>query len=135
MPTAVTPLPIVNLVPNKTVLGAGDSLVMNLAINEPISNMGNLMVYALVQTPQGVWFSFVPGNGGSFAMRRGIKPAAVASVIPALNATILNQGIADSLPLGDYWFIAAVFHAGDPITLANWRDQAIYSSETTVTVR
>jgi hypothetical protein len=68
-------------------------------------------------------------------MMRGIKPAASGAVIPAVNVTILNQNINASLARGDYRFAAAIFRAGEPITLDDWRDKAIYSSEVTVTVR
>jgi len=68
-------------------------------------------------------------------MKPGIKPAATASVIPSLKTPILTQTITDSLARGNYWFAAAIFHAGDRITLANWRSMAIYSSEVTITVR
>jgi len=56
-------------------------------------------------------------------------------VIPSLHVPILRQKITDSLARGNYWFGTAIFHAGDRITLANWRSRAIYSSEVIVTVR
>ena len=130
-----TPMPVVNLAPNKAVVETGDSLVMDLAIGERITGMGKLVAYVLVQTPQGGWFSFVPGKGGSFVMEKGIKPAASGATIPTLNATILRQKIGASLARGNYWFAAGIFHAGDKITLDNWRSKAIYSSEVTVAVR
>lgn len=48
---------------------------------------------------------------------------------------ILDTKIAASLAMGDYWFAAAVFRAGDRITLADWRSKAIYFAEVTVSVR
>ena len=57
------------------------------------------------------------------------------AAIPAFNMPVLNTKIAGSLARGDYWFVSAVFHVGDRISLANWRSKAIYSSEATVTVR
>jgi len=126
---------VVNLGPNKTVVGNGDLFVMNLAVDERISDMGELVAYVVVQTPHGAWFSFVPNACGGFYMKSGIMPAARGAVIPAMNASTLRQLIDDSLVRGDYWFGAAVFHAGDRITFADWRDLAIYSSEATVTVR
>ena len=135
---AGTPTPavtsVMNMASNKTVVETGDSLVMNLVINEPISDKGKLVMYVLVRTPQGGWFSFV-SDGGSFKMTRGIKPAMSGMTIPSLDMPVLNQKIAGSLARGDYWFVSAVFHAGDGITLNNWRSRAIYSSEATVTVR
>ena len=134
IPTAF-PTPVVNLAPNKTVVDTGDSFVMEIAISQPISGMGKLVEYILVRTPQGAWFSFIPNKWGGFDMKAGIKPAAASSVIPSLRVPILEQEITDSLARGNYWFGAAVFHAGDRITPANWRSRAIYSSEVTVTVQ
>jgi hypothetical protein len=108
---------------------------MELAISERISGMGKLVAYVLVQTPQGAWYSFVPNRRGGFDMQPGIKPAATSSVITPFKVTLLRQPITSSLARGNYWFGAAIFHAGDRITLANWRSMAIYSSEVTVTVR
>ena len=68
-------------------------------------------------------------------MQPGIKPAATSSVITPFKVTLLKQPITSSLARGNYWFGAAIFHAGDRITLANWRSMAIYSSEVTVTVQ
>jgi hypothetical protein len=134
IPTA-TPTPVVNLVPNKTVVGTGDTLEMELAISEPISGMGRLVEYVLVRTPQGAWFSFIPNKRGGFDVKAGIKPAATAAVIPSIRMPILKQEITASVARGSYWFAAAIFRAGDRITLANWRSKAIYSSEVTVTVQ
>ena len=131
---AITPPPVVSLVPNMTVVGTGDTLDMKLAINEPISGMGRLAVYVLVQTPQKMWISFVYSNG-AFTMESGIKPAATASAIPPVTLPLFRQQITNSLARGSYWFITGVFHAGDQITLASWRSKAIYSSEVTITLR
>ena len=130
----ITPLSVISLVPNMTVLGTGDTFEMNFAIDEPISGMGRLVAYVLVQTPQKAWLSFVY-RSGAFVMEPGIKPAAIASSIPSITLPLLRQRITDSLTRGDYWFIAGIFHEGDRITLDNWKSVAIYSSEVTVTIR
>jgi hypothetical protein len=122
------------LVPNKTVVGTGDLFTMDLIVRECISGRGALVGYVVVQTPQGAWFSFVWKRGG-FVIVQGIKPAASGKVIPSLQEPLLRLTITDSLARGDYWFATAVFHAGDRITLGNWRSKAIYSSEVTITVR
>ena len=131
-PTATS---VIDLASNKTVVETGDSLVMNLAISEPISNKGKIVMYVLVRTPQGGWFSFVSDSRRSFNMKQGIRPAMSGTTIPSLDMPVLNQKIAGSLARGDYWFVSAVFHAGDRISLADWRSKAIYSSEATITVR
>lgn len=133
-PTA-TPAPVVNLAPDKTVVSTGDTISMELSVNERISGMGNLAAYILVRTPQGAWFSFVPDGRGGFQLKRGIKHAVTASVIPPLTKTLLSQRITPSLARGNYWFAAAVFRAGEGITLGNWRSRAICSSEVTIAVR
>jgi hypothetical protein len=107
---------------------------MDLAINERVSDMGKLTAYLVVQTPQGAWLSFAWNRGG-FVITEGLKPAASSTVIPLLHMPILDRKITASLTRGDYWFAAAIFHTGDRITLANWRDLAIHSSEATVTAR
>ena len=126
---------VMDLASNKTVVETGDSLVMNLAISEPISNKGKIVMYVLVRTPQGGWFSFISDSRRSFNMKQGIKPAMSGTTIPSLDMPVLNKKIAGSLARGDYWFVSAVFHAGDRISLADWRSKAIYSSEATITVR
>ena len=131
---AITPPHVVSLVPNMTVVGTGDTLDMELAINEPISGMGRLAVYVLVQTPQKAWISFVYSNG-VFTMEPGIRPAATVSVIPQITLPLFRKQMTNSLARGSYWFIAGVFHEGDRITLASWRSKAIYSSEVTITLR
>ena len=118
-----------------TVVGTGDTLDMKLAINEPISGMGRLAVYVLVQTPQKAWISFVYSTGGALTMEPGIRPAATASAIPPITLTLFRQQMTNSLARGSSWFIAGVFHVGDRITPANWRSKAIYSSEVTITLR
>lgn len=124
-----------DLAPSKTVVSPGDLFEMNVVIRERISGMGKLAIYALVQTPGGTWLSFVLNKDGTFALERGIKPATTASAIPPLTLTLYRQRITNSLARGDYRFVIGVFHAGDRITLENWRAKAIYSSEATITLR
>jgi hypothetical protein len=129
-----TPESVISLSASSTSVDVGDALTMNLSIGERITGGGNLVLYAVVRTPAGAWMSFVP-QGGGIALRNGLIPALVAPEIPALDRMILNTTIADSLARGDYRFIAAVFNAGDPVTLDNWRGMAVHSAETAVTVR
>ncbi|MEJ2744099.1 MAG: hypothetical protein P8123_00170 [bacterium] len=132
-PTA-TPMSVLGLGASNAEVGTGDALTMNLTIGELVTDGGDMALYAVVQTPAGAWMSFVP-QGGGIALRNGLIPALVAPVIPAIERTILSTAITDTLPRGDYRFIAAVFNAGDRITLANWKSLALYSAETVVVVR
>jgi hypothetical protein len=119
---------------NRLVISTDDTFVLELAVNKRVSGMGKLVAYVVIRTPAGVWFSFLWNNGG-FVMKRGLNSAASSAVIPTLRMPILNRKIAASLARGDYWFAAAIFHAGDRLTLNNWRDLAVYSAEVTVSVR
>lgn len=115
-------------------MGTGDMLEMEFAVSEPISGMGKLVVYVLVQTPRRTWKSFVY-RGGAFRMERGIRPAAAASAIPSIRLLLLRQRITGTLPRGEYRFMAGVFRKGERITLSDWRSMAICSSEVTITLR
>lgn len=94
-----------------------------------------LVGYMVVLTPDGTWYSLIPHDHSDLEMPRGIKPAVRGAVIPPLHATILSQRITDTTAHGDYWFAAAIFHAEDQVTLENWRAQAIYSAEATITLQ
>jgi len=87
----------------------------------------------VVQTPGGGWMSFVPKKGGGFELAQGIRPAATSMQILVLDAKIFSSTVGAGLAKGDYWFCAAIFKAGSPITLDNWRSQAVYYSEAVVT--
>lgn len=93
------------------------------------------MAYLVLQTPQGRWFSFVPVSGGGFKLSAGLKPAVITGYIPPLEMMIFTDRINEALPRGDYWFGAVLVEMGKGVTLTDWRDLAIYSSETSVAVR
>jgi len=118
-----------------TAAGTGDFFTMRMTIGEAVVDARPLALYAVLNTPEGSWFSFLPKAGGGFALVGGIKPAVVAGRIPALEADIFSGTIGAGLARGDYWFGAAIFKAGSKITLDNWRTQAVYYSEATVTVK
>jgi len=136
LPPAPTPTPseqVLKLTPSSTVVNTGDLLTMYLSVRETVADGRKLAAYVLVQLPGGGWMSFVPKKGGGFELVQGIRPAAASMQIPVLEARILSSTIGAGLAKGDYWFGAAIFHAGDPITFDNWRSIALYYSETIVT--
>jgi hypothetical protein len=132
-PTA-TPTSVLVLNASATEVAPGDNFSISLVINEPISGFGTVTGYVVVLMPNGVWKSFVPNGRGGFDLVPGVVPAATTSMIPALNRTLLALTIPENLLRGDYWFAAGIFPQGVPISLNNWKEVAIYSSEITVTV-
>jgi len=131
-----TPAPeVLEFIPSATTVNTGDLLTMYLSVKKTVADGRKLAAYILVQLPGGGWMSFVPKQGGGFELVNGIKPAALSMQIPPLEARIFRGLIGPGLARGNYWFGAAIFHVGDPITLDNWRSIALYYSETTVTVR
>jgi len=137
-PPAPTPTPetqVLNLTPSSTVVDTGDLLTIYLSVKEAIGDGDKLTAYIVVQTPGGGWMSFVPKKGGGFELAQGIRPAATSMQIPVLDAKIFSSTVGAGLAKGDYWFCAAIFHAGNPITFDNWRSQAVYYSEAIITRR
>lgn len=133
-PTPTPPLAII-LAPNKTVVSKGDLFELDVVVSERISDMGKLVIYALIQTPGKALLSFVLGKDGTFTMEPGIKPATTVSAIPPLTLPLCRERLTNSLARGDYRFAIGIFHAGDGITLADWRSKAIYWSEAIVTLQ
>jgi len=132
-PTSTPGAQVLTLIPSSTVVNTGDLLAIYLTVKEAIADGRKLAAYIVVQTPGGGWMSFVPEKGGGFELAQGIKPASSSMQIPVLEAKIFSSTIGAGLARGDYWFAAAIFHAGDPITFDNWRSIALYYSETIVT--
>jgi len=130
-PPTSTPTPVVQLIPNRTEVSRGDTLVVELAINKQISGPKGLVAYLTINTPQRRWYSIVRGNGG-FAIVKGIMPLATARSFSPMTMRVMNMRIPNLKP-GKYTFDVAIFPKGVRM-IPYWKPLALYWDEMVVTV-